>query len=101
MVVKSQIYLGFKILWVIRLFLNGRKFPHGKIRSKKWRTFIHDIMDLLKTSTILKVLLDIDAESFFQTISIVFYESKPYRLFQAGRIPEPRQDEPKQDVEQP
>ena len=24
---KSQIYLGYKILWVIRLFLNGKKFP--------------------------------------------------------------------------
>ena len=65
LVVKSQTYLGFKILWVIRLFLNGRKFPQGKIRTKKWRTYIHDIMELLKTQTILKVLLDIDAESFF------------------------------------
>jgi len=24
---KSQYYLGYKILWVIRLFLNGKKFP--------------------------------------------------------------------------
>ena len=24
---KSQIYLGYKILWMIRLFLNGKKFP--------------------------------------------------------------------------
>jgi hypothetical protein len=24
---KSQLYLGYKILWMIRLFLNGKKFP--------------------------------------------------------------------------
>ena len=28
---KSQFYLGYKILWVLRLFLNGKKFPQGNI----------------------------------------------------------------------
>ena len=51
-------------------------------------------MELLKTSTILKVLLDIDAESFFQTIAVVFYKSKPYELFKKGRLPEPKLEEP-------
>ena len=33
---KSQIYIGYKILWVIRLFLNGKMFPSGNIPGKKW-----------------------------------------------------------------
>jgi len=33
----------------------------------------------------MKVLLDIDAETLFQTISILFYPSKPFELVQAGR----------------
>ena len=28
---KSQLYLGYKVLWIIRLFLNGKKFPQGNI----------------------------------------------------------------------
>jgi len=44
---KSQIYLGYKILWVIRMFLNGLKFPHGTIKTSRWRTYIHDIIELV------------------------------------------------------
>jgi hypothetical protein len=65
---------------VIRLFLNGKKFPQGNIREKKWRCYIHDIIDFLSNSEIIKVLLDIDAETLFQIISILFYPSKPYDL---------------------
>eukprot|EP00347_Sterkiella_histriomuscorum_P012402 403368713 len=82
---KSQIYLGYKILWVIRMFLNGQKFPQGTIRASKWKTYIHDILELLQAADILKVLLEIDAETFFQTISIIFFPSKPSELFDQGR----------------
>lgn len=41
---QSQIYLGYKILWIIRLFIDGKKFPQGNIREKKWRSYIHDVI---------------------------------------------------------
>ena len=41
---KSQIYLGYKIMWAIRLFIDGKKFPQGNIRERKWRSYIHDVI---------------------------------------------------------
>jgi hypothetical protein len=41
---KSHKYIGYKLLWVLKLFLNGRKYPQGYFREKKWRTYIHDIV---------------------------------------------------------
>lgn len=46
---KSSLYLGYKILWVIRLFIDGKKFPQGNIREKKWRSYIHDVIQFLST----------------------------------------------------
>lgn len=33
----------------------------------------------------MKVLLEVDAESFFRVISILFYQSKPFELVEQGR----------------
>jgi hypothetical protein len=65
--------------------LNGKKFPQGNIREKKWRTYVHDIIQFLSAHEILKDLIEIDPETMFQTISILFYQSKPFDLVQAGR----------------
>lgn len=62
---RSQTYLGYKILWIINLFIDGRKFPSGSIREQKWRSYIHDIIEFLSNQEYLKTLLSIDAESFF------------------------------------
>lgn len=70
---KSQLYLGYKVLWVIRLFLNGKKFPHGNIEEAKWRKYVHEIVDCVTQRNILLDLLAIDAEAYFQIISVLFY----------------------------
>ena len=44
---KSQIYLGYKILWAIRLFLNGKKFPSGNIPEKLWRSYVLELVDCI------------------------------------------------------
>jgi len=41
---RSKIYLGYKLLWVIKLFINGKKFPYGTIREHKWRVYVNDIV---------------------------------------------------------
>jgi hypothetical protein len=71
---KSHLYLGYKILWVIRLFLNGKKFPHGNIPQRRWKNYVHEIVDCISQKNIMLDLLYIDAEAFFQIISILFYK---------------------------
>jgi hypothetical protein len=44
---KSHLYLGYKILWVIRLFLNGKKFPSGNIPQMRWKNYVHEIVDCI------------------------------------------------------
>lgn len=44
---KSLTYLGYKILWVLHLFIDGKKFPTGNIKDKMWRAYIQDIIEFL------------------------------------------------------
>ena len=86
---RSQTYLGYKILWILNLFLDGRKFPTGSIREPMWRSYLHDIIEFLTNQDYLKTLLSIDAETVFQMISILFKptggSNGPYELLQMGR----------------
>ncbi len=94
---RSQTYLGYKILWTLNLFIDGRKFPAGSIREKMWNAYLHDIIEFLANQEYLKILLSIDAESVFQIISILFYPSEdnygPYELLQMGRLEDGAGDE--------
>jgi hypothetical protein len=67
---RSQTYLGYKILWTLNLFIDGKKFPAGSIRAKMWNAYLHDIIEFLANQEYLKILLSIDAESVFQIISV-------------------------------
>jgi len=53
-----------------------------------WRAYIQDIIEFISNKEYLKMLLNIDAESVFQMISIMFYpttSSSPFELVKAGR----------------
>jgi hypothetical protein len=70
------------------LFIDGKKFPSGSIRENKWRSYIHDIIEFLTNQEYLKTLLNIDAESFFQMISVIFLPTGargPFELVNLGR----------------
>lgn len=84
---KSQIYLGYKMLWVVKLFLGGHKFPSGTFRESKWRMYINDVTSFIAVKEIAKTLLSINVEAFFQIISILFCEGKPCEFVQMGRDP--------------
>lgn len=62
---KSSIYLGYKLFWVIRLFITGKKFPSGNIRERKWKVYVHDIIQFMMNKEILTLLLEFDAEALF------------------------------------
>jgi hypothetical protein len=50
---------------VLHLFIDGKKFPSGKIKTSMWRAYIQDIIEFISNQEYLKMLLNIDAESVF------------------------------------
>lgn len=50
---KSSVYLGYKILWCLSLFLNGKKFPQGNMKEKRWRQYVSDIVEYITNESIL------------------------------------------------
>jgi hypothetical protein len=40
----SQTYIGYKLMWVMKMFLEGKKFPQGTLSSFKWRIYVYDIV---------------------------------------------------------
>ena len=78
---RSHLYLGYKLFWLIRMYLNGRKFPHGHLKESKWRAYTHDIVQFLSNSEIMGDLANLDAEILFQIISVLYLRtSKPFSL---------------------
>ena len=57
----SKTYIGYKLMWIIRLFLEGKKFPSGTMSSFKWRMYVFDIVRFITTPQFLKWLLRFDA----------------------------------------
>lgn len=62
---KSALYLGYKLLWVIRLLINGKRFPQGKIETKRWDLYVIELANRLSKEDIMVELLKIDSEAFF------------------------------------
>jgi hypothetical protein len=53
-------YLGYKLLWCLNLFLQGKKYPSGNIKEAFWKQYVLDIVEFITNSQILKLLLDIN-----------------------------------------
>lgn len=87
---KSQFYLGYKILWVVRLILSGKKFPQGHIAEEQWRKHVHELVDCITSKNVMLDLLCIDAEAYFQIISILFYRGKVFDFIQEDRLQQER-----------
>ena len=85
---KSSIYVGYKLLWAIRLLLLGKKFPNGHFDLAKWQDITHDVIDTITRDDFMQTLHEIDASAYFQIITIVFNNpSKSYDFLLRGRAP--------------
>lgn len=62
---RSQRYLGYKVLWAIRLFLNGKRFPFGNIPVFRWKSYIFELVSLISNENIMRDLLYIDSAAYF------------------------------------
>ena len=85
---RSAIYIGYKLLWLIRLTLLGKRFPKGHFEMKAWQEIVHDILDQITQNDFMSILVEIDASAFFQIITIAFNNpSKQYDFLIKGRSP--------------
>lgn len=75
-------------MWIIRLFLEGKKFPTGTLTIFKWRMYVFDIVRFITTKQFLKWFLEFDARRFFKLIQPLFLEEFPFEniLFQKSFI---------------
>lgn len=74
----SSTYIGYKLLWVITIFLEGRKFPTGTLSSFKWRCYVYDIVRFCTNDKFMRWFLEFDPESFFQVVKKLFIDKEPF-----------------------
>ena len=73
----SCTYIGYKLLWVITLFLEGKKFPSGQLSAFKWRCYIYDIVRFCTNIQFMNWFLDFDPEAFLSVLKRVFLDTEP------------------------
>ena len=79
----SKSYIGYKLLWVISLFIEGKKFPSGSLTSFKWRCYIYDIVRFLTNERFISWFLRFDPHEFMQTLKKLFLEQEPYEYIRS------------------
>jgi hypothetical protein len=73
---KSAIYAGYKLVWAARIFIQGRKFPHGDYVNQEWSRVAHSVVGTVLQPEFMQTLLAIDSEAFFQMIFLAFNKSQ-------------------------
>ena len=62
---QSSFYIGYKLLWIMSLFLKGKKFPSGELDENQYRAHVLNIIDFVTDEQALSLMIDFDAEAFF------------------------------------
>ena len=44
---KSKVYVGYKLLYIIKILLDGKGFPSGFLGHDKYRHHVYDIVDVI------------------------------------------------------
>lgn len=69
---QSQTYIGYKLMWVMKMFLEGKKFPQGTLSSFKWRIYVYDIVRFATNQQFLEWFLAFDPDCFFKLMKTLF-----------------------------
>ena len=69
---RSAYYVGYKLQWIIRQFLKGKKFPSGELDSAQYKLQVLSIVDFVTDEDNLATMLDFDADAFFETMVRLF-----------------------------
>jgi hypothetical protein len=78
---KSRAYIGYKLMWIIKIFLDGKMYPTGYLSPEKHRIHIYDIVNFITLDFVLEDLLLFDSEVFFKIASKIFVGT-PYKLLE-------------------
>jgi hypothetical protein len=44
---QSKAYVGYKLLWIIKSFLDGKGYPNGYLSQEKYRHHVCDIVEVI------------------------------------------------------
>ena len=69
---QSLYYVGYKLFWILGMFLYGKKFPSGTLETIKFKVQVFNIVDFVTDEDNLAAMLDFDAETFFDTMVDMF-----------------------------
>lgn len=81
----SKTYIGYKLMWVMQLFLEGKKFPTGTLSSFKWRMYVFDIVRFITSSQFLKWFLTFDPQRFFKLVLCLYINQEPFQYIQTQK----------------
>lgn len=76
---KSRAYIGYKLIWIMKIFLDGKMYPSGFLSPEKHRIHVYDIVNFLTNDFVLDEMLLFDSETFFKMASKMFVAT-PYKL---------------------
>ena len=76
---RSYVYIGYKFLWIVQMFLEGKRFPYGELTEQQWRYHVYDILNFVSAEEYLTELLDFDPDMFFRVIAKLFRQ-KPWQF---------------------
>lgn len=76
---QSKFYIGYRLIWVINLFLKGKKIPSGWLTEAKHKAFCYNIVDFVTQRENLEELVDFDPQAFFSALGHLFCK-KPWRF---------------------
>jgi hypothetical protein len=83
---KSKSYIGYKLLWIIKLYLEGRQFPYGSLAKDQWKLNVLQIAwFLMEDSKFVNNLLEFDAVVFLEVIQRLFY-GDPYWFLDRTKV---------------
>jgi hypothetical protein len=74
----SSTYIGYKILWLITLYMEGNRYPNGNLSSLRWRYYVMDIVRFCTNERFMEWFLDFDPDSFFAMLKKIFNDPEPY-----------------------
>lgn len=76
----SSTYIGYKILWIITLYIEGKNYPQGNLSSLRWRYYVMDIVRFCTNEKFMHWFLDFDPDSFFAILKKVFIDPEPFEF---------------------
>lgn len=66
-------YTGLKLIWAAQNFIQGNKFPKGKLKNQQ--QICHQTLHLITQPHWIETLCEINTEAYFQLISLPFNTS--------------------------